>query len=51
MGDEKPQQPPPQYYGPPPGMIPQQQPVAQGQVAGALKTIYPLSNFDRFFKN
>lgn len=49
MGDEKPQAPP-QYYGPPPGYT-QQQPVAQGQVAGAIKTIYPLSNFDRFFKN
>lgn len=50
MGDEKPP-PQQQYYNPGQVMIPQQQPVALGQVAGAIKTIYPLSNFDRFFKN
>lgn len=52
MGDEKPPQQ--QYYpqAAPQGYIPQQQqPVALGQVAGSLKTIYPLSNFDRLFKN
>lgn len=46
MGEEK-----PQYYGPPPGyMPPQAPPAAAAPVAGSVKSFFPISNSNRFFR-
>lgn len=49
MGDDKPQQ----YAYPPPNYIqqqPQQPASGQAQGGGAVKTFFPISNSDRFFR-
>lgn len=47
MGEEK-----PQYYGPPPGYMPPPQapPAAAAPAAGSVKSFFPISNSNRFFR-